>query len=239
MGHLIPGAQRAVCAITEDTMLPGEGGLAAGPGLEEAHALWAERGADAAPARLSYCCAVTRPCSHPGCLQARTKRPARGLSIPQRGVRLARTWRPCRGLRPCRAARPPAGPSRGVRFFSLLLSSPAVARGTNQRRRLAGSSAARAPSARHMLPRPGRPDVAPAVLCFFPVFPCHQYAQLGSACQNVRRNLTARHPLFSPTNPPRFFASPAVDRRHRGGNSRRNSAAPPHPHALLALPFDN
>lgn len=24
MGHLIPGAQRAVCAITEDTMLPGE-----------------------------------------------------------------------------------------------------------------------------------------------------------------------------------------------------------------------
>lgn len=171
----------------------------------------------------------------PGCLQARTERaPARTLD-PTAGWAFGAHVASCGGLRPCKPAHPPV-PTSGIRFFSLLLSSRAAPfkhvgvaghqsaiSGRCWRQRCLGLSIPSLwPGMMLLHPWGGMPP-APAALCFFPVFPC---LSMLSLARLVRTYHPARHPVF-PYAPAALFALPAVDRRHRGGNTRRNSAAPP------------
>ena len=102
VGHLIPGASKAVCAITEDTMLPGE----AGGGGESRTSLYRELlcWQPSAPATvacnahacLAARCTLTCTCTYAIALQARTELapgPARLAASRQPGTLPPHTYR--------------------------------------------------------------------------------------------------------------------------------------------------
>ncbi len=77
----------------------------------------------------------------------------------------------------------------------------------------------------------GRHASSPRRLVFLSSFSLSQYAQLGSACQNVP---TPPAPRFSPTPPPRFLPCPPLIGATAAATPEGTQL--PHLHALLALP---